>query len=97
MSKWNAGVYDELMKIKDTLENHYREMQDIEFTIEKGTLYMLQTRSGKRTGMAAVRIACELVREELIDEKEAVKRVPAADLTQLRFRRYRLRDHDRTV
>jgi pyruvate,orthophosphate dikinase len=83
MSKWNAAVYDQLMEIKDTLETHYKEMQDIEFTIEKGTLYMLQTRTGKRTGGAAVRIACELVREGLIDEKTAVLRVPAGDLTQL--------------
>ncbi|MFN3191058.1 MAG: pyruvate, phosphate dikinase [Aureliella sp.] len=83
MSAWNDEVYQQLMTIKDTLEQHYKEMQDIEFTIEKGTLFMLQTRTGKRTGMAAVRIACEMVRESLIDEKEAVKRVPAGDLTQL--------------
>ena len=83
MSKWNARVYDELMVIKDKLEKHYKDMQDIEFTIEKGTLYMLQTRNGKRTGMAAVRLACEMVKEGLIDEKTAVLRVPAGDLTQL--------------
>jgi pyruvate, orthophosphate dikinase len=83
MSKWNAPVYNQLMEIKDTLEHHYREMQDIEFTIEKGTLYMLQTRTGKRTGGAAVRIACDLVHEGLIDEKTAVLKVPAGDLTQL--------------
>lgn len=83
MPQWNAKVYDQLMEIKDILEKHYKEMQDIEFTIEKGTLYMLQTRTGKRTGAAAVRIACELVREGLIDEKAAVLRVPAGDLTQL--------------
>ena len=83
MGKWNDEVYQQLMQIKDTLENHYKEMQDIEFTIEKGTLFMLQTRTGKRTGMAAVRIACEMVDEKLIDSKEAVLRVPAGDLTQL--------------
>ena len=83
MSKWNAKVYDELMVIKDKLEQHYTDMQDIEFTIEKGTLFMLQTRNGKRTGMAAVRLACEMVKEGLIDEKTAVLRVPAGDLTQL--------------
>src|SRR5690606_34255297 len=55
----------------------------IEFTIEKGKLYMLQTRNGKRTGAAAVRIACDMVREKLIDEKTAIKRIPAGDLTQL--------------
>jgi pyruvate,orthophosphate dikinase len=83
MSKWNAKVYDELMVIKNKLEKHYKDMQDIEFTIEKGTLFMLQTRNGKRTGMAAVRLACEMVKEGLIDEKTAVLRVPAGDLTQL--------------
>ena len=58
-------------------------MQDIEFTIERGKLYMLQTRGGKRTGAAAVKIACDMVKEKLIDEKTAVKRIPAGDLTQL--------------
>ena len=83
MSKWNRPVYRQLLEIKDILENHYREMQDIEFTIERGELFMLQTRTGKRTGMAAVKIACDMVKEKLIDEKEAVLRVPAGDLTQL--------------
>ncbi len=83
MPKWNRAVYKELLDIKKTLEDHYTEMQDIEFTIERGTLYMLQTRSGKRTGLAAVKIACDMVKEGLIDEKEAVMRVPANDLTQL--------------
>jgi pyruvate,orthophosphate dikinase len=83
MPKWNKGVYQELLKIKDVLEQHYHEMQDIEFTIERGTLFMLQTRTGKRTGAAAVKIACDLVKEGLIDEKTAVMRVPADALTQL--------------
>ncbi len=83
MPKWNKRVYQQLLEIKKTLENHYRDVQDIEFTIERGTLYMLQTRNGKRTGAAAVRIACELVKEKLIDEVTAVKRIPAGDLTQL--------------
>jgi pyruvate,orthophosphate dikinase len=83
MPKWNKRVYQQLLEIKKTLENHYRDVQDIEFTIERGTLYMLQTRTGKRTGPAAVRIACELFKEKLIDEVTAVKRIPAADLTQL--------------
>ncbi len=83
MPKWNRAVYKELLAIKKTLEDHYAEMQDIEFTIERGTLYMLQTRSGKRTGVAAVKIACDMVKEGLIDDKEAVLRVPANDLTQL--------------
>ncbi|MDX9912245.1 MAG: pyruvate, phosphate dikinase [Phycisphaerales bacterium] len=83
MAKWNKKVYDQLLKIKQKLEKHYRDMQDIEFTIERGTLYMLQTRNGKRTGAASVKIACDMVKEKLIDEKTAVKRIPAGDLTQL--------------
>ncbi len=83
MAKWNKAVYKELMEIKDKLEKHYKDMQDIEFTIERGTLYMLQTRNGKRTGTAAVKMAVDMVKEKLIDEKGAVLRVPAGDLTQL--------------
>ncbi len=83
MPKWNKQVHKQLLEIKKTLEDHYQEMQDIEFTIEKGTLYMLQTRTGKRTGVAAVKIACDMVKEKLITQKEAVLRVPANDLTQL--------------
>ncbi|MDC0288615.1 pyruvate, phosphate dikinase [Rubripirellula sp.] len=83
MTKWNRAVYKELLAIKKVLEDHYCEMQDIEFTIERGTLFMLQTRTGKRTGVAAVKIACDMVKEGLIDQKEAVLRVPANDLTQL--------------
>jgi pyruvate, orthophosphate dikinase len=83
MPQWNRAVYKELLDIKKTLEDHYKDMQDIEFTIERGTLYMLQTRNGKRTGIAAVKIACDMVGENLITQKEAVLRVPANDLTQL--------------
>ncbi|WP_153558960.1 pyruvate, phosphate dikinase [Roseimaritima sediminicola] len=83
MPKWNKAVHKQLLEIKQTLETHYKEMQDIEFTIEKGTLYMLQTRTGKRTGLAAVKIACDMVKEKLITQKDAVLRVPANDLTQL--------------
>ena len=83
MPSWNKKVHQQLLKIKQTLEKHYREMQDIEFTIERGVLYMLQTRTGKRTGAAAVKIACDMVKEKLIDEKTAILRVPAGDLTQL--------------
>ncbi|WP_197168178.1 pyruvate, phosphate dikinase [Neorhodopirellula pilleata] len=81
MGKWDKAAHKELMEIKDKLETHYKEMQDIEFTIEKGKLYMLQTRTGKRNGIAAVKIACDMVKEGLITEKEAVLRVPASDLT----------------
>jgi pyruvate, orthophosphate dikinase len=76
-------VYKQLMEIRQTLEKHYTEMQDIEFTVQDGTLYMLQTRSGKRTGTAAVRIAVEMFKEGLIDEKTAVKRVPPDSLNHL--------------
>ncbi len=69
-------VHAELMAIKIKLEKHYKDMQDIEFTIEKGKLFMLQTRTGKRTGPAAVRIACDMVKEKLIDEKTAVRADP---------------------
>ncbi|MGD9790563.1 MAG: pyruvate, phosphate dikinase [Phycisphaerales bacterium] len=83
MPKWNKKVYQQLLEIKTKLEKHYRDMQDIEFTIERGKLYMLQTRNGKRNGVASVKIACEMVRERLIDEKTAILRIPAQDLTQL--------------
>ncbi|MFO0818992.1 MAG: pyruvate, phosphate dikinase [Pirellulales bacterium] len=83
MPKWNKTVYKQLLEIKKTLENHFKDVQDIEFTIERGTLFMLQTRNGKRTGAAAVKIACDLVKEKLIDEKTALLRIPAGDLTQL--------------
>jgi pyruvate,orthophosphate dikinase len=83
MAAWNARVAKQLDGIRRKLEKHYRDMQDIEFTIERGTLYMLQTRNGKRTGAAAVRIAVEMVREKLIDRRTALKRIPAEDLTQL--------------
>lgn len=81
MGKWDKAAHKELMEIKKKLEDHYHEMQDIEFTIEKGKLFMLQTRTGKRNGIAAVKIACDMVKEGLITEKEAVMRVPASDLT----------------
>ena len=68
-------VYEQLLQIRKKLESHYKEMQDIEFTVESGTLYMLQTRTGKRTGSAAVRIAVEMAKEKLIDETTAIKRV----------------------
>jgi len=83
MPQWNKQVHKQLLGIKDKLEAHYTDMQDIEFTVEKGKLYMLQTRTGKRTGAAAVRIAVSMVREKLIDETTAVKRVAANSLTQL--------------
>jgi pyruvate,orthophosphate dikinase len=76
-------VYAQLMEIRQALEKHYKDMQDIEFTVQDGTLYMLQTRNGKRTGTAAVRIAVEMCKEGLFDEKTAVKRVPPDSLNHL--------------
>ena len=81
-------AYTQLREITDRLERHYRDMQDFEFTIEDGTLYMLQTRNGKRTGPAAVRAAVDMVEEGLIDRKEAVLRVQPQQLDQLLHPRF---------
>ena len=75
--------YQQLVSIRGILEKHYKDMQDIEFTIEKGKLFMLQTRNGKRTAPAAIKIAVDMVTEGLIDEKTAVKRVAPEQLDQL--------------
>ncbi|MFJ9536717.1 pyruvate, phosphate dikinase [Streptomyces sp. NPDC101225] len=80
--------YDQLMQIMETLENHYKDLCDIEFTIERGRLWMLQTRVGKRTAGAAFRIATQLVDQGLIDETEALQRVSGAQLAQLMFPRF---------
>ena len=77
------SVYDQFVNIANTLENHYRDMQDIEFTIEKGRLFILQCRSGKRTGVAAVKIAIDMVEEGLITKEEALTRVDPIALEQL--------------
>lgn len=76
-------VYKELTDLFERLEQHYKDMQDVEFTVQEGKLYMLQTRSGKRTALAAVRIAVEMVDEGLIDKKTAVTRVEPEQLDQL--------------
>jgi pyruvate,orthophosphate dikinase len=83
LESWNPAVYNQLREITTMLENHYRDIQDFEFTIQDGKLYMLQTRNGKRTGPAAVRIAVDMVGEKLIDKKEAVLRVDPQQLDQL--------------
>ena len=75
--------YKEFMELAHKLEDHYRDMQDMEFTIQEGKLYFLQTRNGKRTAPAAIQIACDLVDEGMIDEKEAVLRIDAKSLDQL--------------
>jgi len=77
------AVYAELVRIYELLERHYRDMQDLEFTVEEGRLWMLQTRSGKRTARAALRIAVEMAAEGLITQREAVQRVDPASLDQL--------------
>jgi len=81
------AVYEELAAVTEKLEKHYRDVQDFEFTVEKGTLFMLQTRTGKRTAQAAVKIACNMVKEGLIDKKEALMRIEPAQLDQLLHRR----------
>lgn len=75
--------YEEFLKIANRLEEHYRDMQDMEFTIEDGKLYFLQTRNGKRTAQAALQIACDLVDEGMITPQEAVSRIEAKSLDQL--------------
>ncbi|MFI9391959.1 pyruvate, phosphate dikinase [Streptomyces bauhiniae] len=84
----DKASYDQLMQIMETLENHYKDLCDIEFTIERGKLWMLQTRVGKRTAGAAFRIATQLVDQGLIDETEALQRVNGAQLAQLMFPRF---------
>ena len=76
-------AYAEFQKVCATLENHYRDMQDMEFTIEHGKLYMLQTRNGKRTAAAAIKIACDLIDEGMITEQEALMQIDAKSLDML--------------
>ena len=76
-------IYDELLAIADRLERHYKDMQDIEFTIQEGTLYLLQTRAGKRSAAAAVKVAVDLVHEAVIDQHTALLRVNPRDLARL--------------
>jgi len=76
-------AYQQLLDTKDRLERHYRDMQDLEFTVERGTLYLLQTRTGKRSGAAAVRIAVDMVEEKLISEEEALLRVAPEGVEQM--------------
>lgn len=83
LKKIMPAAFKELERIRGVLEKHFKDMQDFEFTIEEGEVFMLQTRNGKRTGVAAVRIACEMVKEKLIDWKTAVNRVPAEQLDQV--------------
>lgn len=83
LSKEMPKAYKELLAIRSKLERHFRDMQDFEFTIEENKLYMLQTRNGKRTGLSAVRIAVEMNKERLMDEKTAVGKIPAESISSL--------------
>lgn len=83
----NKAIYDQFVEVSSRLEAHYRDMQDIEFTIEKGHLYFLQTRNGKRTAAAAIRVAVELCREGVISKEEAITRIEPGQLDQLLHRR----------
>jgi pyruvate,orthophosphate dikinase len=85
LEKQMPDVYNQLREIEQRLEDHYKDMQDIEFTVQQGKLWMLQTRRGKRTAMADVRIAVEMVKEGVIDKETAVSRVPAEKIEQLLF------------
>ena len=83
MAEVLPDVYKEFLSICEKLEKHYRDMQDMEFTIEKGKLYMLQTRNGKRTAAAAIKIACDLIDEKMISEQEALMQIDAKSLDML--------------
>ncbi|HAF50584.1 MAG TPA: pyruvate, phosphate dikinase [Synergistaceae bacterium] len=83
LKKVMPKIYDELLKVADLLERHYEDMQDIEFTVEKSKLYILQTRNGKRTAKASVKIAADMAEEGLIDERTAVSRVTPYQVEQL--------------
>ena len=83
MAEVLPDVYKQFLDVCKTLENHYRDMQDMEFTIERGKLYMLQTRNGKRTAAAAIRIACDLIDEKMITEQEALLQIDAKTLDML--------------
>ncbi|MQY02704.1 pyruvate, phosphate dikinase [Actinomadura macrotermitis] len=88
LERIDKASYDQLLDIMERLENHYRDMCDIEFTIERGKLWMLQTRVGKRTAAAAFRIACQLLDQGLIDADEATDRITGDQLAQLMFPRF---------
>ncbi len=83
LAKRNKKVYDQLVGIKDRLEKHFRDMQDLEFTVQQGTLFLLQTRNGKRSGAAAVKLAVDMVAEKLITKEEAVLRVGPDHIDQM--------------
>jgi pyruvate, orthophosphate dikinase len=83
LSKEMPDSYQQLLKVRELLERHFRDMQDLEFTIEDNRLYILQTRNGKRTGLAAIKIAVDMVKEKLIGKEEALLRIPADSLSHV--------------
>ncbi len=97
LAKANPKIYGKLEKIRKTLEKHYKDMNDIEFTIQEGTLYMLQCRVGKRTAFAAIKMAVDMVEEKLISEKDAINRVEPDQLNQLLRPVFDLKEKDAAV
>jgi len=83
LKEQNPDIYKQLLDFKDILEKHYKDMQDMEFTIQEGQLYLLQTRAGKRTGAAAIKIAVDMVHENLITKRDAILRLKPEDVDQL--------------
>jgi pyruvate,orthophosphate dikinase len=94
LKKWNRRVYDELLEMKWVLEGHFKDMQDLEFTIESGSLFMLQSRRGQRTGAAAVRIAVDMAQDGTISQDEALLRIPPEAMTQLLLPSFSLQDKE---
>jgi pyruvate, orthophosphate dikinase len=90
-------AYDQLLEVRQTLEQELRDMQDFEFTVERGRLYMLQTRNGKRTGLAAIRIAVDMADEGLISTQEALMRIDPEQLNQLLRPVFSLEDKEKAV
>ncbi|HLD56375.1 MAG TPA: pyruvate, phosphate dikinase, partial [Candidatus Omnitrophota bacterium] len=95
-TKW-PDIYKQLAKIREKLEKHYKDMQDMEFTIQEGKLYLLQTRGGKRTAHAAVRVAVEMAKEGLISKQTAITRVPPSHLDQLLHPRFDPREKKQKI
>ena len=92
MAEWNPKVFEELLEMKWVLEGHFKDMQDLEFTIERGDLFMLQSRRGQRTGAAAVRIAVDMVEQGIISQEEALLRIPPQAMNQFLLPSYSAED-----
>ncbi|MGD2120940.1 MAG: pyruvate, phosphate dikinase [Gemmatimonadota bacterium] len=96
MAEWNPKVLEELREMKWVLEGHFKDMQDLEFTVERGDLYMLQSRRGQRTGAAAVRIAVDMVEQGIISKEEALLRIPPQAMTQFLLPSFSAEDKEGT-